>query len=130
MKFQSLLFCLLVPTVVLAQDYQQMNPEDMQKMMGQMQKMQACMQGVNQADLEAFGKRGEQVEREVRTMCANGQRDAAQEKAMAFGREVQQNQAMQKMAKCGEMMAGMMPKMPFMEQVEQNSASSRHICDN
>ena len=34
---------------------------------------------------------------------------------------------MQKMEKCGEMMKGMMPNMPFMD--KDKDLASRHVCD-
>lgn len=106
-----------------------MSQQDMQNMMQGMQKMQACMQSVDQAELKKFETRGQQMEREVKSLCAAGKRDAAQQKAMAFGKEVAANPSMKKMGECSQMMAGMMPKMPFLQQVEQQSESNRHICD-
>lgn len=127
--FKPLFLILLLPAVAVAQDYRNLSEQDMQKMMQGMQQMQSCMQGVDQAALERFGKRGEQVEREIRGHCARGERAAAQDKALAFGREVQQNAAMQKMMECGKMMAGMMPKTPFLDEIQQQSAGGGHICD-
>lgn len=122
---------MLLPALAFAQqNFQNMSQEDMQKMMANMQKMQACMQGVDQQELEAFSQRGQQMEQEVRKLCAAGKRDEAQSKAMAFGKEVMANQAMKQMTKCGEMMAGMMPKLPFLEQVKEEKMKSTHICDN
>ncbi len=127
-----LLIAALLPTLALAQDYQGMSQQDMQKMMQGMQQMQSCMQKVNQAEMEAAGKRAEAMQKEVEALCAGGKRDEAQAKGMAFAREMQQNPAMQQMGECGQMMAGMMPASPFLEQIKQSSGESggsRHICD-
>jgi hypothetical protein len=93
-----------------------------------MQKMQSCMQNVDQEELKALEQRSYQMEADIKSLCANGKRDEAQEKAISFGKQMATAPAIQTMRKCGEMMKGMMPKMPFMEQ--DKDYSSHHVCDN
>ena len=127
MKISAIILLLLMPMVTVAQNYQGMNEGEMQKMMQQMQKMQSCMQNVDQAKLKVFEQRSYQMEAEIKSLCASGQRDEAQEKAVSFGTEMAKDPTMQAMRKCGKMMKGMMPKMPFMDQ--DKDRSSRHVCD-
>jgi len=121
---------MLLPVTVIAQGYQGMSEADMQRMMQGMQESQACMQGIDQARLDAFSQRAEQVKSEIKALCARGERDAAEQKGLAFAREVNTDPDIQKMRKCGEQMSGMMPSMPFMAQSGSTDASGKHVCDD
>jgi hypothetical protein len=127
MKISAIILFLLMPMVALAQNYQDMNEKDMQKMMQQMQEMQSCMQNVDQAKLKVLEQRSDQVGAEVRALCASGKRDEAQKKVISFGKEMAKDPAMKAMRKCGETMKGMMPKTPFIDQDQDRS--SQHVCD-
>ncbi|GBE06231.1 MAG TPA: hypothetical protein ENH31_08100 [Nitrospirae bacterium] len=127
MKILAGILILLIPTAIAAQDYQNMNEEDMRKMTEQMQKMQSCMQDVDQAELEVLEQRSKQVDAEIKSLCAEGKRDKAQEKAISFGKEMAKAPAIQIMRKCGQMMKEMMPEKPFMDQ--DKDLSSHHVCD-
>ena len=109
MKILLLVFTMLLPVITIAQGYQGMSEADMQRMMQNMQGAAACMQGIDQARLEAFGQRAEKVESEIKALCAKGERDAAQSKGLSFAREVNTDPDMLKMRECGENMRGMMP---------------------
>jgi hypothetical protein len=127
MKISAIILLLLMPIVTFAQNYQGMSEEDMQKMTQQMQKMETCMQNVDQAKLKVLEQRSHQFEAELKSLCASGKREEAQAKAISFGKEIANDPTMQAMRKCREMMKGMMPKMPFMDQHED--PSGHHVCD-
>jgi len=127
MKISAIILLLLMPIVTFAQNYQGMSEEDMQKMTQQMQKMETCMQNVDQAKLKVLEQRSYQFEAEVKSLCDSGKREEAQAKAISFGKEIAIDPTMQAMRKCNEMMKGMMPKMPFMDQ--HKDPSSHHVCD-
>ena len=118
---------LSAPLVASALDYQGMNEADMQKMMQQMEKMQSCMEDVDEKELKALEQRSRQMEAEIKSLCAGGKRDQAQNKAISFAKEIANDATMKTMRKCGEMMKDVMPKMSFTG-LEKDSAS-RHICD-
>jgi hypothetical protein len=127
MKISMIFLFLLLPLVSSAQNYQGMNEADMQKMMQQMQKMQTCMEDVDQSKLKALEQRSRKLETEVKSLCAEGKRDKAQKKALSFGKDVVNDPTMKIMRKCGEMMKDVMPKMSFTG-LDKDSAD-RHICD-
>ena len=129
MKIPAGIFSLLLPFMAIAQNYPGMSEGDTQNMMLQMQKMQTCMQSVDQSQLQAFEQRASKIEADVKSLCANGKRDDAQQKAMAFGQEVAGNPDVQKMMECGKMMSSVMPRMPFMDQANEPDNSVRHVCD-
>lgn len=118
------LFLIMVPMGVYAQ--QGMNQADMQQMMQQAKKMEACMASVDQDALMALSEKSRAMEQEVKSLCQANKRDQAQSRAMEFGREMSANDEVNKMRQCGEMMKGMMPKigMPTVEEMKKS-----HICD-
>lgn len=126
MNILVLVISLLVPLVASAQNIQGMNEADMQKMMQQMQQVQICMQNIDQSRLQVLEQRSQQMESEIRALCAEGRRDEAEQRAISFGREVSQDPDIQAMRACGEQMQGLLPELPFSE--PENSAS-RHVCD-
>jgi hypothetical protein len=54
-------------------------------------------------------------------------RDETQEKALSWAREVSADQTVQEMIRCGEIMKGQIPYIPFMGLEEDYS--NRHACD-
>jgi hypothetical protein len=123
MKVATTILLLLMPVVTIAQNYPGMSEADMQKM----EKMQSCMENIDEIKLKEIERRSNQIEAEIKSLCASGKRAEAQEKAMAFGKEMAKDPTMQAMSKCGEMMKGMMPKVPYTNQGK--SPSSHHVCD-
>lgn len=63
---------------------------------------------------------------ELKTLCSAGKRDEAMSKAMAFGKEVASNSALQSMQKCGQGMQGMLPPTGSSNTSDQPS----HVCDS
>lgn len=129
MKISTGFISLLLPALAIAQNYQGMSESDMQNMMQQMQEMQTCMQDIDQSRMKAFEQQASKLESEVNSLCANGKRDAAQQKAMAFAQEMNSNPDFQKMRGCGEKMRGMMPTMPYMDQHKASDKDGGHVCD-
>jgi predicted lipoprotein len=116
---------LLLPIVAVAQDIPGMSEE----MMLKMQNMQTCMEGVDQSALQAFEQRSNQMDSEVKALCASGRRDEAQQMAISFGQEVAKTPALQEIKRCGEMMEGAaMPNNTPL--VKDTDYSSHHVCDN
>lgn len=118
-------------TTVYAQQ-QGMTPE-MQQMMQNMQKnlgqVQSCFAQIDQKALEDLQVGAKAMEAEVKRLCAAGQRDAAQSKAIAYGKEISSNAELQKMRKCGEMSNNMPLPGQFFPKDEQEQKARKHICD-
>lgn len=126
---KSLAVCLaaLLPLNLMAQTYQGMSEADMKKMMQQAQQMQACMAQIDRAKADALKERSERISKELETLCAQGKRDAAQRKAIAYGKEMADDPTAQIMRRCGDMMKGAMPQMPYTGQARKDGKS--HVCD-
>ena len=85
------------------------------------------MQNVDESKLKVFEKRSIKFDAEIKSLCASGKRDKAQKKTISFGKEIAKDPTMQAMRKCREMIKGMTPMMPFMD--DDKDYSSRHVCD-
>jgi predicted transcriptional regulator len=126
----TLLWC-LAPITSYAQNTPGMSEADMQNMMQQMQKAQACMEKIDQKQLEALENKADQFEAEMKSLCANGKRDEAQKKAMVYMKEIVNSSAVKEAKRCGEMMTGAMHgMMQDMTLVEQDKDfTHQHVCD-
>ena len=124
-----ILFTFSIATSAQNSGGMQMNQAQMQQMMQQAREMQNCMANIDQAELQAFQQKAEQMQAEVKALCSAGKRDAAMTKAMAFGKESMSSKVMQDMKKCGEGMKNMMPNLPAIAQSDDDGSEPRHICD-
>jgi hypothetical protein len=79
--------------------------------------------------MEEFELRSRELDARVSSLCASGKRKEAQQEAMAYGQELARDPDIQKMTKCSQMMRGMMPEMPNMNQANVPDTSVRHVCD-
>ena len=120
-NMSCLLTLLLVPALANAQATSQ------QAMMQNMQKAQACMAQIDQSALERFSDEAQVMESEIKSLCAQGKRDAAQAQAMTYGKEVSTRPELVKMRECMALMKGMMPVTPYFGPEED---SDRHVCDS
>jgi len=128
MKIAFAVLLALIPATLMAQNFQGMSQADMQKMIQGAPQMQTCMENIDQAEMKALEDRGNEVDAEINTLCAEGKRDQAQAKAIEFSREVAQSPALQQMRECGELAQGMMPEqMPLLD--KDVDYSNRHVCD-
>lgn len=105
---------------------QGMDPAQMQLMMENAQKMQACMSEVDQSAMEAMARDAQAFQQKIKALCAAGKRDQAMSDAISYGQQVNASPEMQKMQACRKYMEGMMPKIPVLDSPTTDGA---HICD-
>ncbi len=135
MKLVISILCFALSTATAWAQNPQMNQQNMQQFMEAAMKAQACMQQIDQNELEKLEQETSAFEAELKKLCAAGKRDKAQKKAMAFGKSLSKKPVMREIKKCNEMMAGMMgDMMPGMmpEQELMNmdyEESGGHVCD-
>lgn len=128
MKITITTMLLLFSSLAIAQNYQGISETDMQRMMQEAQKMQACMQNLDQQKLQALGEKAKQVESEIKALCTNGKRKQAEKKGYEFAQEMNTNPEIAAARKCGEMLRGMMPSFSFADETANESGG--HICDD
>jgi hypothetical protein len=121
---------LLMPFIVNAQNHPQFDQQQMQAMMQNAQQMQACMENVDQSELQRFEQQAKQMEAEVNALCDAGERDQAQHKALSFGQTVASSAAIQEVRNCAEIMRDVMPGIADMAKNYSAENSESHVCDN
>lgn len=125
-KFIAAVFIFLSSVIILMQSAAAgMTEEQMQQMMESAQKMQECMARIDQSAMDKLSAQSEKMQAEIEALCAAGKRDAAQDKAMKYGKEIASSKVMQQMKKCGEMGQ----QMPMMPGAEGNASGAGHVCD-
>ena len=124
---QTLVILPFLVAVPLAVAQNTFNGQDVNKLMEQAQKAQACMKTIDQSKLDEIKQGSEKVETDIRVLCDAGKRDEAQEVAVDYSRKMMKSEAMVKMRECTELMRGMLPEMPF-DNFEEKMASS-NVCD-
>lgn len=132
-KILSYAVCLL-PAVAFGQNYgQPVNAAQMQQLMQQAQRLQTCMANVDQEALNAVQQRSAEMDAELKSLCAAGQRDAAMSRAVEYAKEMADNPALKAMAACGQSMQTMLPNLPAAAIPQQPEDSPqtrpRHVCD-
>jgi predicted lipoprotein len=105
---------------------QGMDEGQMQKMMQNAEKMQACMSQVDKSAMEAMARDAQAFQEKIKALCAAGKRKQAMSDAMAYGKQVNASADMKKMRECSKYMEGMMPDIPVPD--PENEGGS-HICD-
>jgi predicted transcriptional regulator len=136
MKKVAITLLCLTPIISFAQNPMGMSEADMQNMMQKMQGAQACMEKIDRSELDALEKKAKKFQAEMKSLCASGKRDAAQEKAMVYMKEIVNSSAVKETMRCGKMMEGamqgmmqgMMQNTPLMNQ--EKDYSSQHVCDS
>jgi len=123
------IFLLCLPTWLMAQ-----NEAQMQQMMEQAQKAQACMQNIDRAELQDMASKVEKMEAEIKSLCVAGKRSEAQDRGMKYGLEMSQSAVAKQMRACSKLMSGALAGMgssivPGMGFPDVDKMKSTHICD-
>lgn len=129
MKVLPIIVLLFFPVAALAQGMQQMSDQDVQKMMQQAQEYQACIQRVDKEEIRKFQQQAMELNDEIKALCDSGDRDKAQEIAMKFGKESENNPVMQAMQECEKLAPDMSSDGP-QEMEEEIDYSKEHVCDS
>jgi len=119
--------CMLLTVPVMAQ-----NPNSMDQLMQGAAQMATCFQNLDQDKLSAMAEEGQAMEKELKQLCAAGERDKAQAKAMEYGVKFMASEEFKQLMQCGEMAKQMMPQMPDYSAYtdpESDDYKNRHVCD-
>jgi hypothetical protein len=106
---------------------QVLDSAQIEMLLGQAQQIEQCMAAANTSATQALRQRGERVSAEIEKLCKAGQRDAAQAKALAFGREMADSPAMASLQDCAGPLAGLLPA--ALASLHGNAADAMQVCD-
>ena len=108
----------LVFTALFAQDNLHLDQSNMDVMMQKMQEIQVCMSKIDLSQLSSLEDETLRVKVQVKEMCAQGKRDAAEKEAKLFYDKIMKLPAIIQMKACTQ---GIVPEFDL----EQNI----HVCD-
>ncbi len=91
--------------------------------------MQKCFATVDLKALERLQAQANEMEADVKRLCAAGDRTGEQDKAIAYGIEMSRDPDLQKMRKCGEGLQAMVMPGQFFPKDAAEQKSPKHICD-
>ena len=102
-----------------------------EKMMQQMMLMQQCIsQNVSASYLEEMAATGENIATQVQQLCASGQRQQAQDTAMNYAKDMQNNPNFQAMQKCTEQLGQVLPNAKVLsDDFDIETLKEQHVCD-
>ena len=126
---KKLILCMLMlPAGVLAQNFGGMSQADIQKMAQQAQAVQACMQKIDQQELEKLRLRGEAMSAEVNALCASGDKAKARSAAVAYAKEIEADPVMQELKGCTGLLEQQIPMLAWTE-LENPGSKNTDVCE-
>ncbi|MBL4623072.1 MAG: hypothetical protein JKY89_11820 [Immundisolibacteraceae bacterium] len=125
---KNLICCLMLLSAGLAHGEQgfDVNSVDMKKMMAKMEQVQSCIQQIGQRKLKQLEQRTQQLQIEVKQLCADDKLAQAQARAVSFGKQLANDDQIISMKRCTEMMTGVLPS--SLLQVFEDQLASQHVC--
>ena len=87
---------------------------------------------ISSSGLESMGREGERVSNEIKALCNKGDESGAREVAMDYVKLMTDNETIEEMKRCSELMRKAMPSMelPEMPSAETYAKEADNICDN
>ena len=129
MKYVISLIVLVLPCFAGAQDFQNMSPEEREAMMAKVQETQACLQAIDQSDLDALQSRIESMAGEVKGLCKAGKRSEAQSTAIEYGKDMIADPTLNAMRECVAKMGQTIPQAAWAE-LEDSEDAPHQVCDS
>lgn len=131
-KYNTLVLVLLSPVVANAQFPTAINEADMQKMMADMQKVEACYKKIDQGEIQALQQKSEAKLNEIQGLCKAGKRSEAQSQALAFATSMLNDSTVKKVKACAEKIPSSLKAMIPTPVDYQNyeKTSDVHVCDS
>jgi len=114
----------LIFSQLIAQDIPTMDEGQMQDMMANMQKMQACLSKIDISSLQRIQTEAQHAENDINKFCKNGQRDKAQKIAISFSRRFMHEHAISQMKVCSKLSS-----MGSLLEIKQTDYTKTHVCD-
>ncbi|RDH84090.1 MAG: hypothetical protein DIZ80_08130 [endosymbiont of Galathealinum brachiosum] len=120
---------LLLSMTAFAQNPYVINDPAMQKMMKEMQKYEMCMASIQQSKFIEIQLLQEKFEEEVSPLCASGNRDKAQKRAIKFGKEMSNHPVFKQINKCSKLVISELAKEELDNMDFDYETSDTHVCD-
>lgn len=103
-----------------------------EKMMQGMMQMQRCItENVDASYLEAMAENSEKMVNTIEQLCHAGKRQEAQDTAMDYAKQMQNDSNFQGLQKCIAQIGSAFPGMPALQdEFDLEALSENHVCDD
>ena len=139
---KSLVLCaaLCLPVLGVAQDLsdidpalvdaviKQVDPATIDAVIQQVQRIEACLLKIDQAEVARLRAAAEEKATEIRAMCAQGERVAAQSAAVAYGKQLIKEPAVIEAKACLGVSGLVIPQTTW-AQLDDSETAQTHVCD-
>lgn len=102
---------------------------NIQQMMQEAKKMEACIKNVDHDALDKLINRGAKLEETVKELCSVDGRDEAQLMAVDYIKEVESSKELAALRECGTMASKMMGDLPLGINSPDSLGDDEHVCD-
>ncbi len=129
MKIIALMFAgLALSLSAQAQDWGNIDKDQLSAVMGQAQEMKACLDKVDESKLEALQAEAEGVQQKVQQLCQQGNRARAQATAVEYGQKLSADPTVKELQECAGLAGKTIPQMAW-SQLEDSEDVREHVCD-
>ena len=128
MKKMFFIVLFLLASVSQAQDLSNLNQSDIEMLMKQAEMAQVCMEKVDQKRLEELSQDAQAKGAEIQQMCADGERAAAQDEALRYGKQMAKEPVLIEVRDCTGEMGSWLPQLAW-AMLESGAEPPRHVCD-
>lgn len=126
----SLLFLisLAISNPSFAENMIGLDTTNMREMIAQRDKMQACLTQVDEIEILNYQSETYKIQNELNTLCKNGKREAAQAKAIRFGKKLINSDTFKIIKSCTKNMEKyrFMPVTPNFNDLENHNICDQH----
>ncbi len=129
MKILTGITLLLLSMTAFAQNPYKINDPAMQKMMEEMKKYEMCMSKIQQSQFIEIQLLHEKFVEEVQPLCASGNRDKAQKRAIKFGKEMSNHPVNIEISKCSKLLTSELAKDGLDDTDFDYETSDIHVCE-
>jgi hypothetical protein len=106
----------------------QIDPATVDAILQQAQQIQVCMAKIDQAEVERVRAEADARATAIRSMCAQGERAAAQKEAVAYGKQIVEEPVVIEAKACLGI-AGLAIPQTTWAQLEDSETAQTHVCD-
>ena len=140
MKLIVLCTALSLPMLGVAQDLsdidpatvdavmQQVDPATIEAVLQQVQIIQACLQKIDLAEVQRLRNEADAKATEIRTLCTNSERSAAQTEAVIYGKQLVEEPVVLEAKACLGISGLAIPQTTW-AQLDNSETAQTHVCD-
>jgi len=128
--YKGMIICvgLLLNAQSFAQDWSQLDADQLGGIANQALAMKGCLEDIDDAALEGLQEEAMGVQKKIERLCNQGNRARAQSIAIEFGRKLVAEPTVKQLQECAGLADGTIPQTAW-AQLEDSEQVRKHVCD-